>query len=136
MSDDAGSELARIQKLNLVVLAGAIGWAAWRHGSTMAQAVAIGGVLGAANFWLTSQVVRRAVRPDGASGGLVAVKFVVLFGVVGGVVWLLHPDSTGFAVGFCSVLVAIVARALVDLVKQRNDDEEFEEQQPKGPEEE
>ena len=115
MSDDAGRELAKIQKLNLVVLALAIGWAAWKHGSSMALSVAIGGVLGAANFWLTSQVVRRAVRPQGASAGLVVVKFVALFGAVGGVVWFLRPDSTGFALGFCSVLVAIVAKALVDL---------------------
>lgn len=125
MSDDAGRELATIQKLNLVVLAVAIGWAAWSHGRFVTWSVAVGGALGALNFWLTSQVIRRSFVPEGASGGLVAVKFVVLFGVVGGVLWFLQPDSTGFALGFCSVLVAIVLKTIVDMTKQKHD--EFEE---------
>ena len=123
MSDDAKRELAKIQKLNLMVLALAIGWAAWKHGVPMAMSVAIGGVLGAANFWLTSLVVRRALEPEGRSSGLIAVKFMVLFGGAGAVIWVVRPDGIGFALGFCSVLIAIVLKALVDLVKQRDEEE-------------
>ncbi|HVO31083.1 MAG TPA: hypothetical protein VMV18_10115 [bacterium] len=129
MSEDpAARELARIQKWNLVVLAAAIGGAAWHLGPSVAEAAAIGGALGAANFWLTAQVIRRTFVPEGGDerpgGALIGLKFLALFAVVGGVLWYVHPDTLGFGLGFCSILVAIVGNAVADLVTQKSDDED------------
>lgn len=128
MSDDAGHVLARIQKWNVVVVLLATAWAAWKFGPPMAVAVALGGGLGTANFWLTSLIIRRTFVPDEQSaakgGGLVTLKFLMLFGLIGLVLVTLRPNAMGFGLGFCSILVAIVASTVADLALGKKDDEE------------
>jgi hypothetical protein len=128
-TDDAGRELARIQKWNLVVWAAATGLAAWIDGADSAKSVGLGGAVGAANFWLTAQVIRRTFVASGEdeagpSGGLLVLKFVGLFAAVGGALWFFQPDSLGFGLGFCTVLVAIVVKTVADLVMQKDEQDD------------
>lgn len=121
-------ELHAIQLIHLVVWAASTGFAAWRYGERAAMAVGIGGLVAAVNFWLTMLLIRKVVPESGqeASGvasssgsgaGLVIVKFGGLFGGTGMLLWQVRPDPVGFGVGFCTILMAIVVKAFVDLIR-------------------
>ena len=121
MTDDAGRELARYQKWNVVVLAAAIALARWNYGPRAGFSLALGGILGAINFWLTAAVIRLTFTPDlrpGAGGvAMVVLKFLAFFGGVGAALLMLRPDSIPFGIGFCTILVVIVLFAIIDLAK-------------------
>lgn len=119
-------ELHAVQSIHLVVWAAAIGIAAWRYGERAAVAVGIGGLVAAANFWLTMLLIRRVVptakagappESSGSGTALVIVKFGGLFGGTGMLLWQVRPDPVGFGVGFSTILMAIVVKAIVDLVR-------------------
>ena len=116
-------ELHAVQLIHLVVWAASTGFAAWRYGERAAMAVGIGGLVAAANFWLTMLLIRRVVPteggPEGSGSGtaLVIVKFGGLFGGTGMLLWQVRPDPVGFGVGFSTILIAIVVKAFVDLIK-------------------
>ena len=120
---EAGRELRAIQKWNLLVLAAAIGFAAWRFGPRAAESVAVGGVIGATNFWLTSRVVRGTFAGNGNTRWPVLLKFLGLFGGVGLVMWAVQPESNGFAAGFVSILLTVVLKAIVAMVTTKPDEQ-------------
>ena len=123
--DEARRQLAVIQKVNLVVWPLTTGIAAMGWSPRAAVGVALGGLLGAVNFWLTIQVVRRVfvADPEPRKGGvgMVLVKFFGLFSVVAWLLWIVRPDPIGFGVGFCSILMSIVLKAIFDMVMQKDD---------------
>lgn len=114
--------LAAYQRWNLVILSmGSIACGlifSFREG----WSVALGGIVSAANFWLTVQVVRRIFVPAGEmkQPGLallaVFLKYGLLFGAVGLLLWQLRPEGAGFAGGFCSILVAITAKSVSQMI--------------------
>lgn len=118
-------ELHAIQLIHLVVWAASTGFAARRYGEHAAMAVGIGGLVAGVNFWLTMLLIRKVAPSSGAESssssaggtGLVIVKFAGLFGGTGLLLWKVRPDPVGFGVGFCTILMAIVVKAVVDLIR-------------------
>lgn len=114
-------QLATFQRWNLAILAVAIVPVWLLAGSRAAWSLAIGGLLGAANFWLTGEVVRRVFVPDEetrrGAGAFLVLKYGALFGAVGCVLWLLRPEGVAFTAGFCSILAAVTASAVRDAIR-------------------
>lgn len=113
---------------DVAVLILAVGYTALRHESHVTVSVALGGIVGALNFWLTGWVVRRTfvADPKRSSGGWLMLKFLGFFGLVGWIIWQVRPQSVGFGAGFATVIVAIVCKAIVDAIRGVPDEEEIE----------
>lgn len=114
-------QLVTFQRWNLAILAVALVPVWLLAGPRAGWSLVTGGLLGAANFWLTGEVVRRVFVPDEERrrgvGAVLVLKYGALFGAVGWVLWFLRPDGVAFAAGFCSILAAVTASAVRDAIK-------------------
>ena len=117
--------LESIQRWNLVLVPLAAGLALVTTGFREAWSVALGGVVSALNFWMTIHLVRRTFRPEPDKWGawMLVGKFVGLIALVTLLVWGVKPDWQAFGLGFCTIVAAMLLRALYEAFRGTEEEE-------------
>ncbi len=118
--------LESIQRWNLALIPIAVALAFASGGPRNAWSLALGALVGAANFWLTIQVVRRVFVPEPKSGGALMMvgKFLGLLALVTALVWWWKPDLQSFGLGFSTIVAAMFLRALYEAFRSGTEEEE------------
>lgn len=102
----------QIEKLNIIISALAIlgAYLIWND-AKISLSVAIGSVIGGANFWVLyrifSKILMEGVRRKILLGALAALKFAVLIFILWAVIKWVPINAVAFLVGLSTVVVAI-----------------------------